>query len=530
VDEPKDGLAKTHDSSFCAGQQEWKTGEPEDTRPVDLKRVTAEVSWVALHRSHKIIEVGTISSAGQEVGLAPTELKLASTTPATSGWEPTSPTITEASVTQLTFSVISPAGTSAMIWSLDGTTQSPAPTVKSGNEWTFSWAISSAVSDGTYQVAVQAQQANGTVGQAISIPVTLSRSIPAAPAGLNGGYNTVWTSGTEKKQVVELQWQPNSERNVIGYRVFAPAQPSGRGAEVCPGSPSTLSLADSCIDFNPPEMTAANLTYQVVALYRDAKGVVQEGPASSFTVVPFKQYKLAASEGNVGTNCTGASAKRDMLQNYTAGATDTTTSASTVFCSDAFAAGETIEGGGPLTAYFNNESPSTSCTITGELTLNGTQHGPEKIERVIPANTGVTKYEFPFSYSLLFEPGAGSRIDVLLTWGTGSGCNKTKLHYGSSTYPSGFHTAPKEAPKAPTSLEVKAQENGTAILKWVASSGGTPVSFYRIYRDGKLYSNRYDTSETVEYTDANHSSSHTYYVTAVNSALSESEFAGPVTG
>jgi len=56
---------------------------------------------------------------------------------------------------------------------------------------------------------------------------------------------------------------------------------------------------------------------------------------------------------------------------------------------------------------------------------------------------------------------------------------------------------------------------------------------YRIYRDGKPYKSRYDTSDTtppLEYTDINHSGSHTYYMTAVGSTLVESEFAGPVTG
>src|SRR5207248_3260424 len=134
----------------------------------------------------------------------------------------------------------------------------------------------------------------------------------------------------------------------------------------------------------------------------------------------------------------------------------------------------------------------------------------------------------------LIEPGTGGRIDAAFTWAPG--CNTgTKLHYGASTYPSSFQTPPKPlltAPNAPPSLTVKPQPDGTAILGWTAPSGGTAVSFYRIYRDGKLYTKRYDTGNATETedVDANRSSSHTYYITAVSSSLAESEFTGPVTG
>jgi Tfp pilus assembly protein PilV len=538
VDEPKDGLAKSHDGSFCSGQPEWKTGETVDSAPVDFKRVTVEVSWVAAHTSHTTKEVGNLNAAAAESGLSASELKLASTTPETSGWEPKSPTIASSSVTQLNFSVSAPQGTTAMIWSVDGVTQSPAPEHKSGAEWTFSWTISSSSpSDGTYQVAAQAEQANGSIGPAISIPVSLARAVPKAPEGVMGGFNTVYITETETRQVVELKWQPNGERNVIGYRVKNPS-----GAEVCPtpASPPTLSLANSCIDLSPPAPTSANLTYSVTALYRDASGNVQEGPATNFTPVgtPISTYALAPSEGNTGTNCTGPkgnAAKKDMLLSYTPGS-DSTAGATTVFCSNAFAGGETIGGSGPLTAYFANASTTTSCTITGEATLNGTEHGPPAVEKTIPANTAVKAYEFNFTYSVVFEPPAGSRVDVVLIWGSGTGCANTTLHYGSSTYPSNYQSAPKplpEPPKPPTELKVAPQANGTAILTWVAPSSGTSVSFYRIYRDGRPYTARYDTADVAsspEYTDVNRNSAHTYYVTAVSSSLAESAFAGPVTG
>ncbi len=84
--------------------------------------------------------------------------------------------------------------------------------------------------------------------------------------------------------MAELQWQANTERNVIGYRVYAPNGESPNTL-VCPtNEPATLSVALSCIDFNPPKPNAANLTYRLVALYRNAASEVKEGPAASFTL------------------------------------------------------------------------------------------------------------------------------------------------------------------------------------------------------------------------------------------------------
>jgi hypothetical protein len=524
IDDPKDGYGK-HDSTYCAGQTEGTA----DAAPLDLKRVTAKVTYTARGRTHEVKEAATFGSAGEQLGLNASELKLASTEPTTTIEKPTEPTITS-NLTKLNFSVAAPEGTTAIVWSIDGVTQSTPEAVKTGTtKWSFSWTISG-LSDGTYQVGAQAEQANGVVGPAVSIPVTLIRSVPAAPSEVMGGFNNIYVSSEATKTgVAELQWQANSERNVIGYRVFNPS-----GKEVCPGSPSTLSLEPSCIDFNPPEQTASNLTYSVVALYRNSSGVVTEGPATSVTLIgaTSNKYALANSTGNTSNNCEKFT-KKDMLLSYTPGS-DTTAQNSTVFCSNSFAAGETVMFGGTLTAYFANAS-STACTkMTGELLLNGSTKGPAAVLKTISANSATPKaYEFTFASTGVVEPGTGGRLEVVLNW---NGCNsESKLHYGASTYPSSFQTSPKSSltpPNPPASLTVKTQPDGTAILEWTAPSGGTPVAFYRIYRDGKLYTKRYDTGNATETedVDANRSSAHTYYITAVSSSLAESEFTGPVTG
>jgi hypothetical protein len=191
-----------------------------------------------------------------------------------------------------------------MAWLLEGATQSPAPTLESGTTWTFSWPITG-VSDGTYTVGVQAINAEGVKGPPVSIPVILIRNVPIAPKVAAGGFNTVEAKHKATK-VVELEWTANSERNVIGYRVYNPSKEL-----VCPGSLIILSTATTCIDLNAPAMGAANLTYEVVALYYAAEGELLSKTVSQGKVATFaperteeapkspRELKLVTSEGNV---------------------------------------------------------------------------------------------------------------------------------------------------------------------------------------------------------------------------------------
>jgi len=288
IDDLKDGRGKHANSAgenwFCEGEKE-STGKEvnEDATPEDLKRITVDVKWTATGRAPDVHQVALLTSAGAAPGLAATELHLE--TPAAPGpgvtGTPTQPTIVEEPASEtLTFATTSPAGTKAMRWSLEGAVQTPDPTLKSGTTWTFTWSIPvKSVSDGTYEVSVQAIDKTDVAGPPVTIPVTLIRSAPAPPAGLKGGFNEVNASGLKKK-VAELEWQANTERNVIGYRIYNPSNQL-----VCPEGEATLSTALSCIDFNPPSANSANLTYSAVALYRNASGVLTQGPPAKLTLV-----------------------------------------------------------------------------------------------------------------------------------------------------------------------------------------------------------------------------------------------------
>jgi uncharacterized protein YcsI (UPF0317 family) len=96
-------------------------------------------------------------------------------------------------------------------------------------------------------------------------------------------------------------------------------------------------------------------------------------------------------------------------------------------------------------------------------------------------------------------------------------------------------TNTNQAPNAPTSL-LASPSNGNTVLAWtpatVSDLDGDAVAFYRIYRDGQLYANRYDVTAGAQttYTDSNTGGTqHSYYVTAVDASFDESTMLGPVT-
>jgi Prokaryotic N-terminal methylation motif len=286
IDDPKDGLGKHVNSFgenwFCAGQAE-STGKEanEDVTPEDLKRITVDVKWKANGRNPDVHQVALLSSAGEAPGLTASELHLEKPLVGQGVTGPsTQATVTEEPISEtLTFQASAPATTKGMRWSLEGITQSPDAIKTSATTWAFAWPIPlKTVSDGTYDISVQAIDAAGVAGPPVSIPITLVRTTPAPVSGLKGGFNEVSALGLLRR-VAEVEWQANTERNVIGYQVQNPS-----GQRVCPESEGTLSTALSCIDFHPPALGLLNLTYSVFALYRNASGVVTLGPAGKITL------------------------------------------------------------------------------------------------------------------------------------------------------------------------------------------------------------------------------------------------------
>ncbi len=554
VDDGKDGYG-THDSTFCADSNQTGTTDP---NPVDLKRVTVNVSWNALHQNHSVQEVATLTSAGEAAGLVTSGLQVASPSSLVGS---VAPTISSTSITGLSFKVTAPSGTTAIVWTLDGDNQTCGfnngsscwTSTQSGTSWTSStWTISG-LSDGTYQIGAAAEDANGIIGPAQTIPVTLVRNIPAAPNVDQYGFNANLYSGGSKtaNPVAELWWQPNTERNVAGYRIYNPS-----GTLICTttnatsytscGSNAWCTTPSACIDLSPPLPTASNLTYQVAATYYDANGVLQEGPRTSVTLngISGDIFTLANSTQNNGSTCSGTGSK-DMLGTYTGGSTDSTQTGGTLtFCSDPFSSGDEVQGGGTASAYLSNSSSSTACTVTSTLSTDGNSSGAVTSTVSVPKSTTTpAKFTFNFTNNNLLTMNTGDELNLKFDM-SATGCSSTTLHYGSTSYPGSFTTAqiPLQSPTTPASLTVTAQPGGTAQLSWPEPTTGAPVSFFRIYRDGHNYGNRYDfvpesdcNFGTCYYTDGKRGgTTHSYYVTAVGGTtpggdMAESPAVGPVT-
>jgi prepilin-type N-terminal cleavage/methylation domain-containing protein len=91
-------------------------------------------------------------------------------------------------------------------------------------------------------------------------------------------------------------------------------------------------------------------------------------------------------------------------------------------------------------------------------------------------------------------------------------------------------------PNAPTNLTATSAGSNT-VLSWSAPAIQDPnlgdsIAFYRIYRDGALFADRYDrtASNETSWTDSHTGgTTHTYRITAVDTQLAESTIVGPVT-
>jgi prepilin-type N-terminal cleavage/methylation domain-containing protein len=87
-------------------------------------------------------------------------------------------------------------------------------------------------------------------------------------------------------------------------------------------------------------------------------------------------------------------------------------------------------------------------------------------------------------------------------------------------------------PSPPPTVSATISE-GLPVITWEAASDPDGISFYRIYRDGTAYSDRYDRTGdglTLSWTDRDAGTGgHAYYVSAVDTEFEESAPTGPVT-
>ncbi|MDX6659402.1 MAG: hypothetical protein QOJ55_224, partial [Solirubrobacteraceae bacterium] len=203
------------------------------------------------------------------------------------------------------------------------------------------------------------------------------------------------------------------------------------------------------------------------------------------------------------------------------------------FCSTTLSSSDALASGtATVVAWFDNASVPKSCDVTATLRRNGTTTlGTATL--TVPANSSVKSYTWSISTAVTSLV-AGDRLNLGLAWPViGANCKSTTLHYGGTTNRSRVDVpfGALAAPTAPTGLSATANADGTTTLHWTASTGTTPA-FYRIYRNGFDYTQRYDSTGAgtdSSYIDTNTGgATNTYYITAVNGNLAESAVVGPV--
>ena len=578
VDDSADGYG-AHQAEGHTWCSDSPTSGTQDTQAEDLKRVTTRITWAFEQRSQPALEqTATFAANGAAIG--PTTTALTITSPAVSN----PPVITNSSTTAVVFQGTS-VGASDMKFSVEGVEQASGSHDNGNGTWTFTWDISQ-LTDGLYTIGATAIDALGTRGPTRAIQVRLARGTPLAPQRVTGGYNYVNVSGT-KTLATELAWDANPEGNVTGYEVVK------GGTTVC-----SASLAVSCIDLSPATSGSTTYTvktlyndgagnpgavstnYSVTAptalppAFEGTVGQASCGSNSLTITVPVggvaAGYRIIMRLG-IRDGASGAVSASDSKGNSYAVDADPVPASHplvvfSAHVSNALVAGDTIQVNYPsgsnasavaagaysniattnavdavgLASGVSSTAPSTSVTTTNpnDLLVGGTFSSNNRSVTQPSGWTGLS--------TQLPDCGSGATRK-----GTNTGAYRVPGSAGTFTYDpvlggsgawAGAVVAYKPGgataltqPGTPTGLSVTVNADGTRTLTWTAPSGTPAVEFYRIYRDGRNYTDRIDTAgataSTVTWTDTNTGgTSHTYRVTAASANLTESNFAGPVTG
>ena len=537
VDDSRDGHG-VHDASirWCADSPTTGVGDPQGE---DFKRVSVRVGWTVNGKQEVLDQLATFSASGAAIG--PSIGALSITSPTVSN--PSAPVITATPSNGLVTFRGTSVGAADMRFSVNGAEQQSGSSSAGNGAWNFNWNISS-LKDGVYTIGAVAIDALGTRGEPRTMQVTLNRGAPAPISNLAGGYNYVTVNG-QKKLVLEGTWDANTEGNIIGYEVL-------RGTTVvCP-----TSLETSCADLNP-NLSGAS-TYTVKTWYRDGAGTARN-VATSFSVSPPAvasiptTYHLTYDSANptgthTGTGCRSASGSGSMFDmRSTAPAFAVRQSTGWVSgCLPPFPAGISMSASSmTLSSEWSNTINSDCSNLPVYLYLNGTTliggtgvNGGGTMNKIPKNNTSWSNSK---SWNLSARNFAeGDQLSLHTPASTfSSTCAGVSLRFNGADQvnlqlPLTGGTPNLAYPAAPTGLTAVANGDGSTSLTWNAP-GGTPApDFYRIYRDGRDITDRYDTAgdtgdATIVWTDSDTGGgAHSYYVTSASATLVESTMAGPV--
>jgi Tfp pilus assembly protein PilV len=193
------------------------------------------------------------------------------------------------------------------------------------------------------------------------------------------------------------------------------------------------------------------------------------------------------------------------------------------YAPDGFTGGRDSGGSGGSDTVDFEWSAGTARDIVGYRVYR--QPAAGNAVQVCPATAGATTTAT--SCQATSQPG-----DALLTYFVVAVDHDTvgNLREGAVSTPH-VVTLTNTAPAPPGTLTAT-ESDGHTVLSWGASAGdtdpGDSVDFYRIYRDGTVYTDRYDrtgTGSELTYTDTHTDGvAHLYRVVAVDTQLAESAF------
>jgi prepilin-type N-terminal cleavage/methylation domain-containing protein len=285
-----DGFGNHAGGSYCPDSTTTGTA---DNNPEDYKRVWIDVTWKSGSKTFSARQQGVINNPGSAFAPAVRTLQA----------NPAGPTITNALLASVTFTATTSSRAEDFQWSLDGVTQGSAtPTNSSRTAWSFTWLTPSSVVDGTYEIGATAYDQFGQSGTSRTLTLQLNRAQPVAPTGFTGGYNPLWPT-TGDGRFAEFEWNPNAERDILGYRVKRMAGPVPSVTDpVVTDCERTVEQSTSCTTHVDSSLAVDQHFYVVAyAPARNSSGV-EESPLPT---LPGTKYVGAASPPGAPQNVTG---------------------------------------------------------------------------------------------------------------------------------------------------------------------------------------------------------------------------------
>lgn len=305
VDDPKDGQATTHAAAgfYCPNLSNG-TG---DDNPDDYRRVTAVISWTKSGRALSVTQTALIANPSGVLGPS-ADFQGTPPTPAVCAGIYTYNVVTPSNATQVKWSVNDPAGSSG---TATETTPSPNPN-PAQKTWRIDWNLGAVYNAAANRASNQDGDATYTITAVGYAPLPagggniggnpnfqtqpINCSPPNPPTNLEGGYN--WrrcatsvgvprypTNCNAGERIIDFQWQPSPDADVMGYRVYrvvgAPDYAGGTADDilVCPSVAGSTPLSD------PATILGANQY-----LERGIATCKQDDPPSTGTVITAAVY------------------------------------------------------------------------------------------------------------------------------------------------------------------------------------------------------------------------------------------------